>query len=67
MNSISSWPGAVVSDATTFSDRPPKPGRRLLGACRTGCSVTMSVIDERTPSYLIGAFGPYRPFVGNAA
>jgi hypothetical protein len=37
-----------------------------LGACRTGRSVTMSVIDDRTPSYLIGAFGPYRPFVGKA-
>ena len=36
----------IDSAATTFSDRPPKSGRRLLGACRTGCSVTMTVIDD---------------------
>ena len=67
MKNISSWPGAIVRPATIFSLRRPKSGRRLLGACRTVFSVTMSVIDEATTSYLIGALGPYRPLVGNAA
>ena len=46
MKIISSWPGAIVRPATTFSFRRPKSGRRLLGACRIGFSVTMSVIES---------------------
>src|SRR4051794_25676228 len=52
MNSIKSWPGAMVRRETTASERPPKSGRRLLGACRIWSSASIPVMRSELPFYL---------------